>query len=219
LIAARLYDIPYSQRRSLSVDTLLNWALRDRRDGLAALAPKPRQDRGQMRVIPPETAPLIERLKRENPHRTGVALLRDWRSPTSPIRRACRPPRCVAVCAPEASPNAKPLLDQASARKKYEAEFANQIWQSDMLFGPWVQRPGGGERQVFLQAILDDASRLIPHAQFYPDRGLGLFLDSSLGPKITRRERQRAAGDARAARARPNLEDSGANLRHGCDQE
>src|SRR5947209_16652823 len=76
-IAVRLYDIPYSGRRSLSVDTLLDWALRYRKDGLAALSPKPRQDRGQARAVPPETAALIERLKRENPHRTGTALLRE----------------------------------------------------------------------------------------------------------------------------------------------
>jgi hypothetical protein len=31
--------------------------------------------------------------------------------------------------------------------------------------------------QVFLQAALDDASRLIPHAQFYPNQGLDAFLD------------------------------------------
>jgi transposase InsO family protein len=31
--------------------------------------------------------------------------------------------------------------------------------------------------QVFLQATLDDASRLIPHAQFYPNQGLDWFLD------------------------------------------
>jgi hypothetical protein len=30
------------------------------------------------------------------------------------------------------------------ARKKFEAALANQIWQADMLFGPWVQRPSGG---------------------------------------------------------------------------
>ena len=46
-----------------------------------------------------------------------------------------------------------------------------------MLFGPWVARPGGGKMQVFLQATLDDASRLIPHAQFYPNQGLDSFLD------------------------------------------
>jgi transposase InsO family protein len=69
------------------------------------------------------------------------------------------------------------LSEPTTARKKFEAQYANQIWQSDMLFGPWVERPGGGKRQVFLQATLDDASRLIPHAQFYPDQGLDSFLD------------------------------------------
>ena len=76
-IAARLYDIPHSTRRHVSVDTLLEWTLRYRRNGLPALTPKPRQDRGQQRAIAPETAELIERLKRANPHRTGTALLRE----------------------------------------------------------------------------------------------------------------------------------------------
>ena len=31
--------------------------------------------------------------------------------------------------------------------------------------------------QVFLQATLDDASRLVPHAQFYPNQGLDSYLD------------------------------------------
>ena len=74
-IASRLYDIPHSTRRQVSVDTLLEWTLRYRRNGLDALMPQPRQDRGQMRAIPDATAALIERLKRESPHRTGTALL------------------------------------------------------------------------------------------------------------------------------------------------
>src|SRR5437899_2160146 len=61
--------------------------------------------------------------------------------------------------------------------KKFEAELSNQIWQADMLFGPWVRRPNGGRMQVFLHATLDDASRLIPHAQFYVSQGLDACLD------------------------------------------
>ena len=76
-IAARHYEIPASQRTSVSVDTLLDWALRYRNRGLEALAPQPRQDRGQPRAITPQLADLIERLKRENPHRTGTTLLRE----------------------------------------------------------------------------------------------------------------------------------------------
>jgi len=180
-IAARLYDIPFSTRRQVSVDTLLEWTLRYRRDGFAALAPKPRQDRGQLRAISPETAALIERLKRQNPHRTGTALLRDL-APSQPDA-AVSAATLYRFLRARGLTSRQLLLEQAAAssHKKYEAERANQIWQSDMLFGPWVRRPGSaphpGKMQVFLQATLDDASRLIPHAQFYPDQGLNCFLD------------------------------------------
>ena len=176
-IAARLYDIPYSGRRSLSVDTLLNWALRYRQDGLAALSPKPRQDRGQPRAVPPETATLIERLKRENPHRTGTALLRELALTSEQNKAGLSASTLYRFLRARGLTERQLLLDKATAHKKYEAQYANQNWQSDMLFGPWVERPGGGKRQVFLQATLDDASRLIPHAQFYPDQGLNSFLD------------------------------------------
>jgi hypothetical protein len=73
-IASRQYDIPDSKRHTVSVDTLLDWAARYRTGGFEALAPKPRQDRGQSRAITPQLASLIERLKRENPHRTGATV-------------------------------------------------------------------------------------------------------------------------------------------------
>lgn len=76
-IAARHYDIPDSKRTAVSIDTLLDWAGRYRNGGFEALAPKPRQDRGQSRAVTPQLASLIERLKRENPHRTGTTLLRE----------------------------------------------------------------------------------------------------------------------------------------------
>jgi putative transposase len=66
-----------SQRTSISIDTLLDWALRYRNNGFDAIAPQPRQDRGKSRTITPQVADLIERLKRENPHRTGTTLLRE----------------------------------------------------------------------------------------------------------------------------------------------
>ncbi|MEZ5351418.1 MAG: hypothetical protein R2762_02190, partial [Bryobacteraceae bacterium] len=142
--------------------------LRYRRNGLHALAPKPRNDRGQMRVIPEKTAALIERLQRENPHRTGTALLHQLAlasdgNPEMSPSTLYRFPRARGLTQRQL------LLEKAAAssHKKY----------SDMLFGSWGSRPAGGKRQVFLQATLDDASRLIPHAQFYPDQGLDSLLD------------------------------------------
>jgi putative transposase len=174
-IASRHYEIPHSKRRALSVDTLLEWAKRYRNGGFEALAPKPRQDRGQPRAIPPQLATLIERLKRENPHRTGMTLLRELALSSGKDE----PPLSASTLyrfLKQRGLSERQLLAPPS-RKKFEAELANQIWQADMLFGPWVERPGGGRMQVFLHATLDDASRLIPHAQFYPSQGLDAALD------------------------------------------
>ena len=52
-IAARVYDIPYSKRTSVSIDSLLNWVLRYREGGLEALIRKSRNDRRQFSSITP----------------------------------------------------------------------------------------------------------------------------------------------------------------------
>jgi len=172
-IAARNYDIPQSRRTSLSVDTLLDWALRYRRGGFAALAPQARRDRGQSRALTPQLAELIERLKRENPHRSATTLLRELALVSNGGSVA---PATLYRFLKQRGLTARQLL-APPARKKFEAQFSNQLWQSDMLFGPYVQRAGGGRIQAFLYAILDDGSRLIPHAQFYLHPGLDAFLD------------------------------------------
>jgi putative transposase len=175
-LAALHYDVPFSARTTISVGTLLKWARRYRKGGLDALSPQRRKDRGRSRVISPPLAQLIERLKRENPHRTGTTLLRELalssNDPNTPPLSAATLYRFLK----EHGLTQKQLL-APPAHKKFEAEFANQIWQSDMMFGPYIPRPGGGKEQAMLYALLDDASRLIPHAQFYADEGLESLLD------------------------------------------
>jgi transposase InsO family protein len=174
-IAARHYEIPGSQRTGVSVDTLLKWALRYRTGGFEALAPQGRRDRGRSRTITPSLADLIERLKRENPHRSGATLLRELA--LSADQQA--PPLSASTLyrfLKRRGLSTRALL-APPAHKKFEAEHRNQVWQFDMLHGPYVVRPGGGKRQVYLHATLDDASRLIPHAQFYPTQGLDACLD------------------------------------------
>jgi putative transposase len=174
-IAARHYDLPDSKRRAVSVDTLLDWAGRYRNGGFEALAPKPRQDRGQSRAITPQLANLIERLKRENPHRTGTTLLRELALSSGQDVPALSASTLYRFLKQRGLSERQLLAPQA--HKKFEAELSNQIWQADMLFGPWVRRPSAGRMQVFLHATLDDASRLIPHAQFYASQGLEASLD------------------------------------------
>ena len=129
-IAARHYDIPESKRTSVSVDTLLDWAGRYRHGGFEALAPKP----GQSRAVTSQLASLMERLKRENPPRTGATLLRELALSAGKDASAISPSTLYRFLKQRGLSERQLLAPQA--HKKFEAEFSNQIWQADMLFGP-----------------------------------------------------------------------------------
>ena len=142
-IAARHYDIPDSRRTSVSVDTLLDWALRYRTNGLDALAPKPRQDRGQSRALTPQLADLIERLKRENPHRTGTTLLRELALSSGQNAPGVSASTLYRFLKQRGLTERQLLVPPA--HKKFEAQTSNQIWQADMLFR--TLRPAPRRRQ------------------------------------------------------------------------
>jgi len=118
-----------------SVDTLLRWALHYRQGGFEALAAKPRQDRGVSRAVTPQLASLIERLKRENPHRTGMTLWRELAlssGQNAPALSASTLYRFLK----QRGLSEKQLL-APPAHKKFEAERSNRTGRPDMLFGPW----------------------------------------------------------------------------------
>jgi len=103
------------------VDTLLEWTLLYRRNGLAALHPKPRKDRGQLRAITDETAALIERLKRENPSRTGTALLNQLALANGNQQEGVSPSTVYRFLRARGLTERQLLLDKAAAtsHKKY----------------------------------------------------------------------------------------------------
>lgn len=62
------------------------------------------------------------------------------------------------------------LLDQDIVQKKrlsFSMQFANQLWQADTLYGPSIKQPDGSWKKTFLIAFIDDASRVIAHAEFF----------------------------------------------------
>ena len=52
---------------------------------------------------------------------------------------------------------------------RFQADYANDLWQADMLTGPWLPDPvrPGKNRRTYMYAFLDDASRLVPYGRFF----------------------------------------------------
>lgn len=62
------------------------------------------------------------------------------------------------------------LKDKEPDTKKrlaFAMEYANQLWQGDTMFGPYVKDSTGKSIQTKLIAFIDDASRVITHGEFF----------------------------------------------------
>jgi len=52
-------------------------------------------------------------------------------------------------------------------RTSFAMQHANELWQGDTMYGPSIQQVDGSWKKTFLIAFIDDASRLITHAEFF----------------------------------------------------
>jgi transposase InsO family protein len=62
------------------------------------------------------------------------------------------------------------LLDDNAVQKhrlSFAMKFANELWQADTLHGPSIKQPDGQWKKTFLIAFIDDASRVVTHAEFF----------------------------------------------------
>lgn len=175
-LAAKSWQIPYSERTSLSFKTIEGWYYAYKRGGLGALKPEQRSDAGSSRVISEPVGDLIEELLKAKPNLTGKIILSEL--------EACGIIQPNEISLPSyyrfkqslslpLSPHGDP-----TDRRAFTFEFPNDCWQSDVLVGPKISVPDGGRRQTYLHAVIDDCSRLICHGQFYLDQHLGAFQDT-----------------------------------------
>jgi len=55
------------------------------------------------------------------------------------------------------------------AARRYQKKRRNQLWHSDIKYGPYLPiGADGAKKQVYLVNFIDDATRFILHGQFYP---------------------------------------------------
>jgi transposase InsO family protein len=183
---ARHWRIPMSHRTRISRTAILSWVSSYLGGGrrLEALYPKARSDRNATRALDEETSLALVRLRRQIPKATIRSLIAEARDKSLVDKEVH-----LAETTVWRFLKREGLLhnsgDAPVDRRKYEAELPNDTWQSDAMHGPQVLVKGK-KRKVYLFAFLDDMSRLVPHAQFYPSEKLTSFLDALRQALLTR---------------------------------
>jgi len=148
--------------------TISTWFYRYKIDGTTAMINKTRSDKGKTRKVSPEQ--LLEAIEKVLPKFRGKSYSKAL------IYRTCIEEGLLRR--DEVAPNTfsrlvnehellKPDSEVKSKRRlAFAKAFANQCWQADTLFGPYVKN-GTTKTQVKLIAFIDDASRLICHGEFF----------------------------------------------------
>ncbi len=154
--------------RKFTWRTISTWYYRYKNDGVTGIIPKHRSDKGQPRKITPEE--LLEAINQVLPHfvekkytktdlyrmciKKGI-LKREQLAPTTFYRFM----REYDLLNNDIEHNKKRLA--------FAMAHANELWQADTMFGPYVKNANGKMVQTKLIAFIDDASRVICHAQFF----------------------------------------------------
>ncbi len=157
-LADRTWTTPVGEERSFSRGTIDRWIVAYRTDGLGALTPNPRADRGQVRVERQWMAEAV-RLRREVPARSAAQI-------TEIIGRAhgvWLKERTVRSHLARAGVSRRALTAEPSkAFGRYEASRRNERWIGDVLVGPFVPHPRkAGSKRAKLFVLVDDYSRLL----------------------------------------------------------
>jgi transposase InsO family protein len=175
---AQRWKIPGSVRSRISESAIKEWIARYKLSGgkLESLYPLERSDRGKSRAIGRETAQGLIALRKEMPAVSLPVLLDEARG-----RKIILPGTRLSYSALYRFLQSEGLLQKPSAapedRRRFEAEHPNDIWQADVMHGPYVDFEGK-QRKTYLVACIDDMSRLVPQAEFYLYERLDSFLDT-----------------------------------------
>lgn len=173
---ARRRSIMLSEK-AVSERTLRRWLAAYRAGGFDALIPKERKDKGSCRAIAPDVLTLAEECRKELPRRSA-GLIRDWLETQGHV---------VARSTLE-----RHLRKNGLSGRQLRAEAQNgtsrrfvrlgrcSLWQADIKYGPYIADPKNPTKKLrtYLMVLIDDATRMVVHAEFYDNQKQPILEDS-----------------------------------------
>lgn len=179
--AAQTHLHPNGEPQSLVPRTLWTWLRLYRHGGLAALHPRHRKDKGQLRALPPEAMARAEQLRRELPSRwTSTVLdilLRENTLPSGTSLHRSTLDRQLQKRG--ASRRQLQVLGEKRTCKLHFAAFGD-LWVGDYHHGPKVLCPDGRVAVAKLGAFIDHSTRYPVADRWYLCEDLSSLRDTLL---------------------------------------
>lgn len=164
------------EKHGIASRTLRRWLRQYKEGGYDALIKANRSDKGQSKAVSENVLAAAAELRRELPARSArriIAILvsegvvKEGELTQSTLNRHLA----------KAGASRSECKAQSPARR-FQKEGRNALWQADIKFGPFIPGKNGRKVQTYLLAILDDATRMPIHAEFYDNQKLPVLEDA-----------------------------------------
>jgi len=165
------------EQEGISSRTLRRYVTAFKQGGFDALLPRERKDKGTCKAIPPEALKLAAELRQELPSRSAERIQRLLASEGYGVARSTleRHLRQQGLSGREIKAERKQV-----ASRRFNRQGRNTLWQADLKYGAYLPDPNrpGRKMRTYLMAMIDDATRLVVHAEFYDNQKLPVLEDT-----------------------------------------
>jgi putative transposase len=164
-------------RESISGRTLRRYVAAFKKGGFDALLPGERKDKGSCKAIPAEALKMAAELRQELPSRSAERIQQLLAGEGYTVARSTleRHLRQQGLSGRKIKAEQKQVLS-----RRFNRQGRNTLWQADLKYGPYVSDPKQPNRKIktYLVAIIDDATRMVVHAEFYDNQKLPVLEDT-----------------------------------------
>jgi len=171
-------------QEGVSGRTLRRYVAAFNRGGFDGLIPRERKDKGSCKAIPAEALKLAVELRHGLPARSAQRVQQLLASEGYRVARSTleRYLRLQGLSGRELKASQKQVMS-----RRFNRVGRNTLWQSDLKYGPYLPDPKqpGRKMRTYLVAIIDDATRLVVHGEFYANQKLPVIEDA-LRKAVTR---------------------------------
>lgn len=165
------------EREDISERTLRRWVASYRKCGFDGLARRERSDKGQSKSISPDALSLAEEMRRELPRRSAGLICDLLERHGHKVARSTleRHLRMKGLSGKQLAAEAR----SGGATRRFVRVGRNTLWQSDIKYGPYLPASDNPKRKfrTYLLVIIDDATRMVVHGEFYADQKLPILED------------------------------------------
>lgn len=168
---ARQIKARICEETGISERTLRRYLSQYKAEGFSGLKPKSKGQKRSKEAIPANLLEQAILLRREVPGRSvsQIITILEWEGVAEPgqIKRSTLQEKLAQRG--YSSRHMRMYADSGVAARRFQKKYRNQLWHSDIKYGPYLPiGKNGAKKQVYLVTFMDDATRFVLHGQFYP---------------------------------------------------